>query len=192
MTSLKQKQLSVLITLALLRESGAVRWVPPLEMGRDMLAAMTVPAGMQTELFAYGRLPLAYSARCFTARHHNLQKDDCQFRCLDHPDGLPLATREGEAFLVINGIQTQSARVMSLAHRFPELTRLRIEALRLSPQARHMDRVVGIFDALRREALAPAEAGAKLARLMPDQPCDGYWIGEAGMAYHPDPLESPR
>jgi collagenase-like PrtC family protease len=43
---------------------------------------------METELFGYGRLPLAFSARCFTARHYNLQKDDCQFRCLDHPDGL--------------------------------------------------------------------------------------------------------
>jgi collagenase-like PrtC family protease len=27
------------------------------------------PAGLQTEVFAYGRMPLAFSARCFTARH---------------------------------------------------------------------------------------------------------------------------
>ena len=77
-------------TLALLGELGAMRWVPPVEMSRDMLAAMPRVGAMETELFAYGRLPLAFSARCFTARHYNLQKDDCQFRCLDHPDGLTM------------------------------------------------------------------------------------------------------
>jgi hypothetical protein len=54
--------------------------------GRDPQAAR--PAGMETEVFAYGRLPLAFSARCFTARHFNLQKDDCQFKCIEFPDGL--------------------------------------------------------------------------------------------------------
>ena len=110
-------------TLALLAETGARRWVPPVEMPKTMLAAMPIPAGLETEVFAYGRLPLAFSARCFTARHYNLQKDDCRFRCLDHPDGLVLNTREGQAFLAINGIQTQSAQVLSLAHRLAELAR---------------------------------------------------------------------
>jgi len=177
-------------TLALLADMGARRWVPPVEMPRDMLAQMRAstawPAGLQTELFAYGRLPLAYSARCFTARHYNLQKDDCQFRCLDHPDGLTLATREGEDFLTINGIQTQSARVMSLAHRIAELRAAGIDAIRLSPQSRQMARVVTIFRDLLDAALAPAQAPEKLARLMPGQPCDGYWLGEAGMAWHPE------
>ena len=82
------------------RRIGASRWVPPVEMSQGHAGRHAAcPAGMETEVFAYGRLPLAYSARCFTARHYNLPKDDCQFRCLDHPDGLRLATREGEAFL---------------------------------------------------------------------------------------------
>lgn len=165
-------------TLALLHELGALRWVPPVEMGRDMLAAMPVPPGMETEVFAYGRLPLAYSARCFTARHYNLQKDDCQFRCLDHPDGLRLATREGEAFLALNGIQTQSGRLHSLAHHLPELTF--VQVLRLSPQYHHMPRVVGVFRALLDGAIPPAEAGRQLRRLMPGEPCDGYWLGREG------------
>ncbi|HNA81623.1 MAG TPA: U32 family peptidase [Thiobacillaceae bacterium] len=177
-------------TLALLAESGAVRWVPPVEMPRDMLAAMhassSFPAGMETELFAYGRLPLAFSARCFTARHYNLQKDDCQFRCLDHPDGLVLASREGEDFLCMNGIQTQSAKVMSLAHRLEELRTGNVSVLRLSSQSRHMDKVVALFRALLDGNLAAADAPAKLAPLMPHQPCDGYWLGEAGMAWQPE------
>lgn len=165
-------------TLALLAELGAVRWVPPVETSRERLAAMPVPAGMVTEVFAYGRLPLAYSARCFTARHYNLQKDDCQFRCLDHPDGLRLATREGEDFLTLNGIQTQSGRVHSLAHHLPELRG--VQVLRLSPQHRHMQRVVALFRALLDGTLAPAEAGAQIQRLIPGEACDGYWLGRAG------------
>jgi collagenase-like PrtC family protease len=173
-------------TLALLAGLGATRWVPPVEMPRDMLASMPVPAGMETELFAYGRLPLAFSARCFTARHYNLQKDDCQFRCIDHPDGLVLASREGEDFLCINGIQTQSAKVMSLAHRLEELRAANVSVLRLSPQSRHTEKIVALFRALLDGGLAPADAPAKLAPLMPAQPCDGYWLGEAGMAYRPE------
>jgi collagenase-like PrtC family protease len=173
-------------TLALLAQLGAVRWVPPVEMPRDMLATMPVPEGMETELFAYGRLPLAFSARCFTARHYNLQKDDCQFRCLDHPDGLVLASREGEDFLCMNGIQTQSAKVMSLAHRLDELDAAVVDVLRISPQSRHTEKIVSLFRALLDGTLTPADAPAKLAPLMPNQPCDGYWLGQAGMAWQPE------
>ncbi len=180
-------------TLAMLADMGATRWVPPVEMPREMIwqmnqqmqAALPEAIRLETELFGYGRLPLAFSARCFTARHYNLQKDDCQFRCLDHPDGLVLASREGEDFLAINGIQTQSAKVMSLAHRFDELAAAGIDVLRLSPQARNMHRVVNIFRALADGDIKPAQAPAQLDRFMPAAPCDGYWLGEAGMAFHP-------
>ncbi|PIQ83699.1 MAG: U32 family peptidase, partial [Candidatus Omnitrophica bacterium CG11_big_fil_rev_8_21_14_0_20_63_9] len=43
-----------------------------------------------------------------------MQKDDCQFKCLDYEDGLALKTREGQPFLTLNGIQTQSALVHNL------------------------------------------------------------------------------
>lgn len=173
-------------TLAILQEAGAVRWVPPVEMPQTMLKAMTVPEGVETELFAYGRLPLAFSARCFTARHYNLQKDDCQFRCIDHADGLNLNTREGEGFLTMNGIQTQSAKIHTLAHRMGEARALGVTHLRLSPQSRHMGRVVGVFDALRQNALAPRDAASQLQKLMPGEPCDGYWLGRPGLDYAPD------
>jgi len=172
-------------TLALLADLGACRWVPPMEMPRAMLAAMPIPPGLETEVFAFGRLPLAYSARCFTARHYNLQKDDCRFRCLDHPDGLVLSTREGQPFLAINGIQTQSAQVLSLAHRLSELAEVGVDVVRLSPQSRHAGRVVTLFRNLLEGTLAPADAAARLAPLMPGAPCDRYWRGEAGMSYQP-------
>jgi collagenase-like PrtC family protease len=169
-------------TLDVLAVLGAQRWLPPVEISRDALAALLehAPAGIETEIFAYGRLPLAYSARCFTARHYNLPKDDCQFRCLDHPDGLPLSTREGEPFLTLNGIQTQSAGVYNLIGELPALRALNIASLRLSPQSRHMGRVVAAFQA----ALAgEPEAASALSRIMPGPAVDGYWHGRAGLEH---------
>ena len=172
-------------TLALLAESGAVRWVPPVEMPRDMIAAMPVPGNVETEVFAYGRLPLAFSARCFTARHYNLQKDDCQFKCLEHPDGLTMRTREAQDFLTLNGIQTQSGKVHSLAHRYADLDGSTVDVLRLSPQSRHMGRVVEVFRQLADGALTAKDAPGQLDRLIPGQPCDGNWLGGPGLDYHP-------
>lgn len=146
----------------------------PSESRRD-----ATPHRIETEVFAYGKLPLAYSARCFTARHYNLPKDDCQFRCLDHPDGLALATREGTPFLTINGIQTQSAGVYNLIGELPALRALGVASLRLSPQSRHMRRVVEAFHQALRGDAVPAD----LAPLMPGPPVDGYWHGRAGLEY---------
>jgi collagenase-like PrtC family protease len=169
-------------TLEVLAGLGAQRWLPPVEMSRASLASLLerAPAAIETEVFVYGKLPLAYSARCFTARHYNLPKDDCQFRCLDHPDGMALATREGEPFLTLNGIQTQSAGVYNLIGELPALRELGVACLRLSPQSRHMGRVVEAFQA----ALAGerTDAGA-LARVMPGRAVDGYWHGRAGLEH---------
>ncbi len=162
---------------------GATRWVMPLEMRRDDLAVMQQgrPANLQTEVFAYGRMPLAFSARCFTARHRNLPKDDCQFSCIDDPDGLMLKTREQESFLVLNGIQTQSARVYNLVQAMDEMQALGVDVVRLSPQAQHMPEVIAVFDAVRRGALDSEAAQARLLPLMPEQTCNGYWHGRPGM-----------
>ena len=162
---------------------GASRWVAPLEMRGDDLAVLLSarPAELETEVFAYGRMPLAFSARCFTARHYNLPKDDCGFRCIEHPDGQRLATREGEGFLVLNGIQTQSARVHNLIHAVPSLRAMGVDLLRLSPQSRHMAEVIAAFDAARQATQADAGALDRMRPLMPDAPCNGYWHGRPGL-----------
>jgi collagenase-like PrtC family protease len=162
---------------------GARRWVMPLELGREDLVAIQPnrPPGMETEVFVYGRMPLAYSARCFTARHHNVPKDDCGFRCIDDPDGLMLQTRERQDFLVLNGIQTQSARVYNLVDQLGALRDLNVDAIRLSPQSSRMKEVVAIFHAAREGAATPQQARARLEPLMPEQSCNGYWYGKPGL-----------
>jgi O2-independent ubiquinone biosynthesis protein UbiV len=169
--------------LAWMAQLGATRWVPPLEMSREDVRAMQSarPHGVATELFAFGRLPLAYSARCFTARHHDLPKDDCRFRCMDDPDGLLLSTREGEPFLVLNGIQTQSAAVHSLLADFGDLQSLGIDVLRVSPMSRATCEVLALFDAVRRGRQSAREADERLRELLPARECNGYWHGRPGM-----------
>ncbi len=170
-------------TLALLVRLGATRWVPPVEISRAILTAIAAerPANLEIELFAYGRLPLAFSARCFTARHYNLQKDDCQFRCLDHPDGLPLRTSDGDRFLVLNGIQTQSARVYALLGEVGALADAGVDIARISPQAERTFDVVQAFHAAL-QGQRPAGASVReLAGLLPAEPCNGYWHGVSGL-----------
>jgi collagenase-like PrtC family protease len=180
-------------TLQWLASLGATRWVAPLEMKHEDLAALIQngPQALQTEVFAYGRMPLAFSARCFTARQRNLPKDDCQFSCLDHPDGLMLKTRESEEFLVLNGIQTQSARVHNLIDELPRMQRMGVAVARISPQSQHMTEVVALFDAVRKGQLSGPEARAQLQPLMPDQSCNGYWHGRPGLELVDSPALVP-
>ena len=162
---------------------GAGRWVPPVELPLDALAFINPaddrvagPAGaIETEVFAFGRLPLAFSARCFTARHHRLKKDECEFRCRDDADGLLLATTEGQPFLVLNGIQTQSAGVHCLLGSGAALTAAGVTRLRLSPCSQGFTRVVELFDAVFNAGTDPAAALAELAALpLPGALIDGY------------------
>ena len=169
--------------LAVLAELGAARWVLPLEMGREQLAHVMRdgPAQMETEIFAHGRMPLAFSARCFTARNRNLPKDDCQFSCLEHPDGLLLRTREQAPFLVLNGTQTQSSSVNCLIGELDELEAAGVDVLRISPQSSGTTLVLDIYDRARRGLLAADEARALLAPTLPGPACNGYWHGQSGM-----------
>ena len=134
-------------TLQLMSGLGMKRWVMPLEMSRDDLATMQQgrPQSMETEVFAYGRMPLAFSARCFTARYRDLPKDDCQFSCIDHPDGLLMRTRENQDFLVLNGIQTQSALVHNLIGELDAMQELGVDVIRLSPQSTHTTASISLF-----------------------------------------------
>jgi len=170
-------------TLEVLARSGLKRWTLPVELSKDTLAPLhrNRPVGVETEVFVFGRLPLAYSARCFTARAHNLPKDDCQFRCLDYPDGLMLRTREDEAFLVLNGIQTQSAKTQNLILDINDFIDLEIDVLRISPQSKNTEQVIDVFDNCLRGKTSCDEAEKSLQQYIMAGACDGYWHGQAGM-----------
>lgn len=164
-------------TLDWLAAQGAVRWLPPLEMGATTLTTLLAEktCAIETEVFAHGRLPLAFSARCFTARHYNLKKDSCEFRCLQHPDGLMVRTREDAAFLRINGIQTQSGACHSLWSDLDSLPA--IDLLRISPQAEYTGEIVAAFAA----RLAGQTTTSDFARWNPEGLVNGYWHSQPGI-----------
>lgn len=166
-------------TLRVLVDAGLKRWVPAVELGRDTLADIQneAPDSVEMELFAWGRMPLAMSARCYTARAYDLPKDDCGYRCLDHADGLTLRTREGEPFLAINGIQTQSALTCNLLPEVETIRNMGAKVLRISPQANYTGRIVQAFA----DALQGKEDLPDMQRLMPVGGCDGYWHESTGM-----------
>jgi len=170
-------------TLRLLGELGATRWVLPPEAGSTQFAALQAerPAGLETEVFALGRLPLAYSARCFTARRFNLQKDACEFRCLDFPDGLVLKTREGESFLTLNGTQTQSAKVYNLLLELPGLRSAGVDVLRINPQLEHSADLIELFCRCREGLMTPQAAWEASRSHLPGGPCNGFWHGRPGL-----------
>ena len=124
----------------------------------------------------WGRMALAFSARCFTARHFRLKKDDCGFRCIEHPDGLDLRTRESRDFLAINGIQVQSAACLDLLDQAMELAVMGARVLRVSPQSTGTQAAIAALDATRHGA--PAAEVAPPAGM---ERCNGYYYGHAGI-----------
>ena len=178
-------------TLQVFRELNAYRWVAPAELAHDKVAAIALSdTSVETELFAWGKIPLAYSSRCFTARHYNLNKDSCEFRCLDHEHGLTMNTREHKPFLTINGIQTMSYGSQMLLPHHQEIADAGVGVLRLSPQLIEMPRIIELHRAVLDGATDADTACAELQEYATGTPVDGYWRGQPGIeAVHLKQLE---
>ena len=170
-------------TLDLIASLGARRWVMPVEMSLQALQPLQQyrPAGMETEVFSYGRLPLAFSSRCFTARFHNLPKDDCRFLCINDTEGKSMRTREGNPFLVINGTQTQSALVYNLIGDLGSLKNAGVDVVRISPQSEHSTAIIRLFRDCIAQRVSREIALQQIESLLPEAGCNGYWHGRPGI-----------
>jgi collagenase-like PrtC family protease len=87
-------------------------------------------------------------------------------------------TRESQAFLTLNGIQTMSAQTESLLAQMPELMAQGIDAVRISPQAEHTFQIVEAFDKARKGAAVEDNPQWAPAGLV-----NGFWFGRAGTAH---------
>lgn len=173
------------LSLQRLKKLGMIRWQVPVELGKDDLALMAEYAksnDVEVEYQIFGRMPLAYSARCFTARHHRLTKDDCQFKCLEDEQGILIKTQEGESFAQINGIQTQSAKVSQLIDHCQSLANSGVDIVRVVP--------VSAADTLEVvQQLSTILNQKEQALFNPDRLnnqyefCNGYWLQIEGMKY---------
>ncbi len=171
-------------TLALLAGLGARRWVPPVELPGRVLARVLAgrPGGLEVEVTAYGRLALAFSARCFTARADNVPKDACELRCRHDPEGRLMETQDGRALFVANGVQIQSAAPCNLAAELDAMREMGVDLLRVVPDATATAEAVALLAEAVSGRRDPADTARALAALRPGAgACNGYWHGRAGL-----------
>jgi len=136
------------------------------------------------EIFTFGRVPLAISARCAHARSKGQIKDNCQFVCGEEPDGLPVKTLDNQPFLAVNGVQTLSHTCQSLIEDLSDLQDAGIRRFRLSPQDCDMVEVALIHDEVLKQDISPGEGIARLRKIYPDVPLsNGFLHGNIGAAW---------
>jgi len=168
-------------TLSALEAMGAIRVCLPAELSAATIATLVKSAKAEVEIQAFGRLPLAISARCYAARARNLSKDGCQYVCADDRDGMTVETLDDEPFLAVNGTQTMSYHYMDLLSDLPMLIGGGVRRFRLWPQDTDMVAVAGLFRSALAGGLDAAEAEARLAELCPDAAfANGYIHGRQG------------
>ena len=161
-----------LASLKKLHAWGMQRFVMPVELSKNWLNAVlsVEKPGFEVEVLGHGYLPLALSARCFTARHQGLAKDKCQTICLSNPKGLLAQTQESQPLLRLNGIQTQSAACIDLSPEIDEMAKIGVDYFRVSPS--------GMQCITLAEQLFEADRTGHVANT--EDHCNGYWYQEAG------------
>ncbi|MGC0904498.1 U32 family peptidase [Pantoea agglomerans] len=166
-------------TLQLLVKEGMTRWCMPVEMSRDWLLQLLeqcetrgIRQQFEVEVLGYGHLPLALSARCFTARSENRAKDDCETCCINYPTGRRVNSQEGQQVFVLNGIQTMSGYCYNLGNDLAGM-RGQVDCIRLSPQD-----VTTLAEIDRFRANENGHAPLMVAK---GSDCNGYWRKLAGM-----------
>ncbi|MEL4012972.1 U32 family peptidase [Dryocola clanedunensis] len=167
------------VTLRLLLKQGMTRWCMPVELSRDWLENLLnqcdelgIRNQFEVEVLSYGHLPLAYSARCFTARSEDRAKDECETCCIKYPTGRNMLSQENEQVFVLNGIQTMSGYVYNLGNELASMKGL-VDMVRLSPMGLDTLRVLETYRA--------NENGDNPLQLKSNSDCNGYWRRVAGL-----------
>lgn len=172
-------------TAVFLAARGATRIALPPELPLTSIGTIAAAApGVAIEAWAFGRVPLAISARCYHARLNGRTKDSCQFVCEKDLDGLDVATLDDQKFLAINGVQTLSYTYCNLLEVAGELAKLGVAALRLSPHTCDMVAISRIFRDVLDGRREPKDATSCLRALCPDAAfSNGFVHGTVGALY---------
>ena len=173
-------------TLGFLAERGATNICLPPELPLASIEALSEAAalaGVQSEVWAFGRVPLAMSGRCYHARVHKLSKDNCQFVCGEDLDGLKVETLDNEDFLAINGVQTLSHTYCNLLGDIGRLRAAGVSSFRLSPHTCDMVEVARLFRGVLDGELEREEAMHAVTALLPGvEFSNGFLNGTQGAA----------
>lgn len=173
-------------SLDILQRFGMQRFVMPVELSKAWLQqVIQEQPSFEVEVLGHGYLPLAHSARCFTARHKQLTKDHCETVCREYSKGLLAQTQEQQPLLRLNGIQTQSASCLDLRSEIAAMTQMGVDVFRVSPSSLDcITKANTLVDTI--QATKNTQDFSMNSNLDITQ-CNGYWFGEAGLAVHVNP-----
>ncbi|MGM0937382.1 MAG: U32 family peptidase [Pseudomonadota bacterium] len=164
--------------LNILLRQGMMRWCMPVELSRDWLInllnqcdELKIRNKFEVEVMSYGHLPLAYSARCFTARSENRAKDDCETCCIHYPQGRKVLSQEQQQVFTLNGLQTQSGYCYNLGNEQTSMNDL-VDIVRISPDS---------IDSLAVLTQFKTNQTGKAPLPIDDKDCNGYWRQVAGL-----------
>lgn len=147
----------------------------------EILAAAARSLSINCEIWAFGRIPLAMSGRCYHARIDGLTKDSCQFGCARDSDGLAVETLNGKEFLAINGVQTMSHTYCNIVAQIDRLAMAGVTSLRLSPHSYNMVAISQAFRDCLDGCLGPEDALASIQEICGSVAfSNGFLFGEAG------------
>jgi collagenase-like PrtC family protease len=161
---------------------GARRVVMPLELPAGLIPEVAAGSEVEVEYFAHGKLPLTFSARCYSARAWGLSKRECRHVCFRHPEGMEMRTLDATGFATINGIQMMSHHSFTVIDHVTDLEAYGVDILRLSPQSEGMANVIREFRMVlegrrsSQQALRTLSAGRDASEVF----CNGYYFGRQG------------
>lgn len=169
-------------SIEFLKSIGVARVTFPVELSRESMAYAIKETNIYGEAFAHGKVPLAFSWRCYTSRAYGLSKTECRHHCAKYPDGMELKTVDGGPVFTVNGTSLLSADVYTLVESVEDLNEIGVRALRVSPQKEGTKTITEVFRQRIEGRLGPDEGLAEL-KTLGGRFCNGWYSGSAGKDY---------
>ena len=170
-------------TVDFLKSVGVKRLVFPVELSLESMKTIIDACDLETEAFAYGNLPLAFSWRCYTSRAFGLLKSNCKHDCRKFPEGMLIEDLERKPLFKLNGTQILSAKCSNLINEVDDLKEAGVSTLRISPQQGITKEVVEIFSKRLAGEMNADDAMEELSELEKVGFCNGWHHGKAGLEY---------
>ncbi|MCK4739364.1 MAG: U32 family peptidase [Deltaproteobacteria bacterium] len=161
----------------------------PVELPKESIKDIAQNTNLKYEVFAFGKIPLAFSWRCYTERTYGLSKSECAWHCKDHPEGIDLRAdtkengKKAAPIFTINGTSILSGKNLSLLEFTEDLRDTKVDALRISPQYKDTGEVIKIFRDKINGKINYKDSSERLQALIKKPLTNGYYNDKAGMEF---------
>lgn len=153
------------------------------EISKRSILAILKGTDMEAEMLVFGKVPLAFSWRCYSARASGYSRNDCQLVCFKTPQGMSLETIDGFPLFTINGTEILSTKDCCLINELDEIKKMGISLFRIIPQEKNTLEVLHIFDDRLKRRISSDMALKELRDLTGGDFCNGWYHGQAGWQY---------